>query len=53
VLLIWLWISSVANLFGHELNAELERDAEIQEGKPGAEQEIQLQPRSDPSFRSG
>jgi membrane protein len=48
VLLVWLWISNLAILFGHELNAELEREAEIEEGKPGAEQEIQLVPRADP-----
>jgi membrane protein len=48
VLLIWLWISNVAILFGHELNAELERRVEIEEGRPGAEQEIQLEPRADP-----
>jgi membrane protein len=47
-LLVWLWISNVAILFGHELNAELERGAEIEEGRPGAEREIQLEPRSDP-----
>jgi len=48
VLLVWLWISNVAILFGHELNAELEREAEIEEGQPGAEREIQLVPRADP-----
>jgi len=48
VLLVWLWISNVAILFGHELNAELEREAEIEEGRPGAEREIQLVPRADP-----
>jgi len=48
VLLIWLWISNLAILFGHELNAELERCAEIAEGRPGAKQEIQLAPRADP-----
>ena len=47
-LLVWLWISNVAILFGHELNAELERGAEIEEGQPGAEREIQLEPRSEP-----
>jgi membrane protein len=46
-LLVWLWISNVAILFGHELNAELERQVEIGEGRPGAEQEIQLAPRAD------
>jgi len=47
-LLVWLWITNVAVLFGHELNAELEREAEIEEGRPGAEREIQLAPRVDP-----
>jgi membrane protein len=47
-LLVWLWISNLAILFGHQLNAELERGAEIEEGRPGAEQEIQLEPRVDP-----
>jgi membrane protein len=47
VLLVWLWISNVAILFGHELNAELERGVEIEEGRPGAEREIQLEPRAD------
>jgi len=47
-LLVWLWISNVAILFGHELNAELERGAEIEEGRPGAEREIQLEPRARP-----
>jgi membrane protein len=46
-LLVWLWISNVAILFGHELNAELEREAEIEEGRPGAKREIQLAPRVD------
>ena len=27
VLLVWLWITNVAILFGHALNAQLERDA--------------------------
>jgi membrane protein len=47
-LLVWLWISNVAVLFGHELNSELERGVEIEEGRPGAEGEIQLEPRADP-----
>jgi membrane protein len=47
-LLAWLWIGNLAILFGHELNAELERGAEIEEGRPGAEQEIQLEPRAGP-----
>jgi len=47
VLLVWLWISNAAILFGHELNAELERGMEIEEGRPGAERQIQLEPRTD------
>jgi membrane protein len=46
VLLVWLWISNAAILFGHELNAELERGMEIEEGRPGAERQIQLEPRT-------
>ena len=48
VLLIWLWITNLAILFGHELNAERERSAEIGEGKVRAEREIQLEPRDEP-----
>jgi membrane protein len=48
VLLVWFWITNVAILFGHQLNAELERSTEIEEGRPGAEREIQLKPRSEP-----
>jgi membrane protein len=47
-LLVWLWISNLAILFGHQLNAERERSAEIEEGTPRAEQEIQLKPRAAP-----
>jgi membrane protein len=46
-LLVWLWLSNLAILFGLELNAELEREAEIEEGRPGAKREIQLEPRAD------
>ena len=46
-LLVWLWISNLAILFGHQLNSERERSAEIEEGVPQAEQEIQLEPRAD------
>jgi len=48
VLLVWFWITNLAILFGHELNAELERSVEIDEGLPEAEQEIQLEPRAEP-----
>jgi membrane protein len=48
VVLIWFWITNLAILFGHELNAERERSAQIDEGVPGAEREIQLEPRDEP-----
>lgn len=47
-LLIWFWISNLAILFGHQLNAERERSLEIEEGQPRAEREIQLEPRAEP-----
>jgi membrane protein len=48
VALVWLWITNIAILFGHELNAERERGLEIAEGRPRAEREIQLEPRDEP-----
>jgi membrane protein len=48
ILLIWMWITNLAILFGHELNAERERDVQLKEGMPGAERELQLEPRDQP-----
>ena len=48
VLLIWMWITNVAILLGHELNAERERSREMSEGVPRAEDELQLEPREEP-----
>jgi len=48
VLLIWMWITNLAILLGHQLNAERERSLELKEGVPRADREIQLEPRSDP-----
>jgi membrane protein len=48
VLLLWFWITNLAILFGHQMNAERERSAEIGEGRPRAEKEIQLEPRDEP-----
>ena len=48
VILIWMWITNLAILFGHELNAERERDIQFKEGVPEAEKEIQLEPRDTP-----
>ena len=48
VMLMWLWITNLAILFGHELNAERERSHELAEGIPRADREIQLEPRDEP-----
>jgi membrane protein len=47
VFLTWLWISNIALLLGQELNAELERQRELDAGLP-AEKDIQLPPRAVP-----
>jgi len=41
VFLVWMWLTNVAVLLGAELNAETERGREIEEGVPGAEEDIQ------------
>jgi membrane protein len=48
VMLMWLWITNLALLFGHQLNSERERGHELAEGVPRADREIQLEPRSEP-----
>jgi membrane protein len=48
VLLMWFWITNLAILFGHQLNAERERSVELKEGARRAEREIQLEPRDEP-----
>ena len=48
ILLVWMWITNIAILFGHQLNSERERSAELEEGVPRAEREIQLEPRTEP-----
>jgi membrane protein len=45
-LLVWFWITNLAILLGHQLNAERERSRELEEGRPGAESELELEPRS-------
>jgi membrane protein len=49
VLLVWMWISNVAVLLGAEFNAERERARQMAAGVPGAEREIQLPVREEPS----
>lgn len=48
VFLIWLWIANLALLFGVELDAELERQRELEGGRPEAARELQLEPRDPP-----
>jgi membrane protein len=47
--LIWLWITNVAIILGAEFNAERERSKEFGEGSPGAERELQVEVRSEPT----
>jgi membrane protein len=49
VFLIWLWLSNVAVLLGAELNAEIERERELAAGNSEATEQIQLEPRSEPT----
>jgi membrane protein len=51
-LLVWLWITNLALLFGLEFNSELERSRELEAGLP-AEGEIQLPPRRAPKGEDG
>jgi membrane protein len=46
VMLTWLWLSTLALLFGAEVNAEVERSRELRSGQP-AEREIQAPPKGD------
>jgi membrane protein len=46
-MLVWLWISNIAILFGQQLNSEVERGRELSAGVP-AEEEIQLPLRDTP-----
>jgi len=47
-LLVWMWITNLAVLFGAELNAEAERAKQFAEGVPGAEKKLQLERREEP-----
>ena len=46
-MLVWLWISNIAILFGQQLNSEIERARELTAGIP-AESDIQLPLRQTP-----
>jgi membrane protein len=45
VMLVWLWLTGLALLFGAEVNAEAERSRQLRRGEP-AEQRLQLEPRA-------
>jgi membrane protein len=49
VFLLWLWITNIAVLLGVEFNAETERTRELHEGVRGAEEELKLPERDEPS----
>ena len=49
VFLVWLWIANLALLFGIELDAELERERELESGQAEAAHELQLEPRDAPN----
>ena len=46
-LLVWLWLSNIALLFGTELNSEVERSRQLRAGLP-AQERLQLEPRAAP-----
>jgi membrane protein len=48
VFLVWMWLTNAALLLGAQLNSERERNAEIEEGAPRAERELQMEPRNEP-----
>ncbi|MGI8727278.1 MAG: YhjD/YihY/BrkB family envelope integrity protein, partial [Solirubrobacterales bacterium] len=48
VFLLWIWITNLAILLGQEINAELERQREIETGVEGAEEQIQRPLRDHP-----
>jgi membrane protein len=45
VMLVWLWLTALALLFGAEVNAEAERSRELRQGEP-AERDLQLPSRA-------
>ena len=45
VLMVWLWLTNVAILFGAEFNAELQRSQQIEAGEDAPLDEPFLEPR--------
>src|SRR4051812_46625497 len=55
-LLVWMWLSNLAVLFGQELNAEVERGRELAAGKPaggGIPLALGGEPQHDPGEQAG
>lgn len=48
VLLIWFWISNLALLFGLQLNSEIERNRQFDQGLARSERQLQAEPRETP-----
>jgi membrane protein len=48
ILLIWFWISNLALLFGLQLNSEIQRNREFEQGLARSERELQAEPRETP-----
>ena len=51
-LLVWMWLSNVALLLGTQLNAEIERNRELDAGIVDAARELQLDARDEPNERA-
>jgi membrane protein len=51
VFLVWLWLTNVALLLGAEVNAERERDRELDRGVAGSERELQIPERDEASAK--
>ena len=45
IMLMWLWLTGLAMLFGAEINAEAERSRELRKGEP-AEVDLQAPPKA-------
>jgi membrane protein len=51
IFLVWLWLTNVAILLGHQLNSERLRDDQIEAGVPGADRELRLDERDEPKAK--
>jgi membrane protein len=51
VFLVWLWLTNVALLLGAEVNAERERDRQLERGVAGSERELQIPERDEASAK--